>query len=129
MPSAFAMSAGLETMTGSGAGTTVKKCGGYDPDAARNFRLGHSTRCPFAHLAISQAISKGARRLPISTSPSGPDTRRIVMLQWWRRFTYWLRSDLADDRLQGLNSRREGIMVIIDGPSQQPHERFGFIVC
>src|SRR5262245_36342775 len=41
------------------------------------------------------------------------------MLQGWQRFPRWLGPDLAQDRLQGLNARRERIAVGVDNPPEQ----------
>jgi hypothetical protein len=53
------------------------------------------------------------------TPPSGRrSSRRLVMLQRRQWLALWLRSDFREDRLQGLNARRQRITIAIYGVGQ-----------
>ena len=87
------------------------------------------TRRSTGHERQRRCRASSADPVLTSTPPSSTDARRLVMLHRWRWCVRWLGTDLPEDRLQGLNSRRERIVVIVDCLAQYPCKRFGFFFC
>jgi hypothetical protein len=65
----------------------------------------------------------------ISPSPISLRPRGLIMFERWQRLGFRLGPDLIPNLLQGADTRRERISVIIDDVPQFPFESGGLFVC
>lgn len=65
---------------------------------------------------------------PLAVSTISSPSRRIAMLEGWRRFTFRLRSEPPQDLSQYLNTRRQNVTVAIDDVAEFPFESGGLLI-